>query len=64
MSIQDYILRMRGIADFLNSAGLIISDDELLLYILRGLSREYDPIVINLTSRQESIFLQEAQYML
>ena len=64
MSIQDYILRMRGIADFLNSAGLIISDDELLLYILRGLSSEYDPIMINLTSRQESIFLQEAQYML
>ena len=55
MSIQDYILRMKGIDDSLNSTGLIVFDDELLLYILGGLSSEYDPVVINLTSRHESI---------
>ena len=55
---------MRGIADSLNSTGLILSDDELLLYILGGLSIEYDPIVVNLTSRHEIVTLQEAEYML
>ena len=64
MSIQDYILRMKGIDDSLNSTGLIVFDDELLLYILGGLSSEYVPVVINLTSRHESITLQKAQYML
>ena len=64
MSIQDYILRMRGIADSLNSSGLVLSDDELLLYILGGLSSEYNSVVVNLTSRHESVSLQEAQYML
>ena len=64
LSIQDYILKMRGIADSLNSTGLILSDKELLLYILGGLGNEYDPVVINLTSRHESVSLQEAQYLL
>ena len=52
------------VANFLNFTGLIVSDDELLLSILRGLNSEYDPVVINLTSRHESVTLQEAQYML
>ena len=64
MSIQDYILRMRGITDSLNCTGLIVFDDELLLYILGGLRNEYDPVVINLTSRHEFVTLQDAQYML
>ena len=55
---------MRGIADSLNSTGLVITDDELLLYILGGLSSEYDSVVVNLTSRHESVSLQEVQYML
>ena len=55
---------MRGIADSLNSIGLIISYEELLLYILGGLSSKYDPVVVNLNSRHEYISLQEAQYML
>ena len=55
---------MRGIDDSLNSTGLVLSDDELLLYILWSLSSEYDPVLVNLTSRHESVSLQEAQYML
>ena len=41
-----------------------MTDDERLLYILRGLSSEYNPVVIHLTSRHESVTLQGAQYML
>ena len=64
MSVQDYILRVRGIADSLNSTSLVLIDDELLLYILGELSSENDPVVVNLTSRHESVSLQEAHYML
>ena len=51
MTIHDYFLKMRNIADTLASTGQLISDDELLLYVLGGLRSEYDPVVVNLTSR-------------
>ena len=41
---------MRNIADNLISIGTIISDDELVLYILRGLGHEYDFVIVNLTN--------------
>ena len=56
MTIHDYFLKMRGIADTLASTSQLISDDdELLLYILGALGSEYDPVVVNLTSRQDSM---------
>ena len=51
MTVHDYFLKMRTIADTLTFTGQSISDDELLLYILGGLGSEYDPVVVNLTSR-------------
>ena len=51
-SIEDYILKMKSLAMSLMAAGQQITDDELILYILGGL-----------TSR-ESITLQEVQYIL
>ena len=44
LSINDYFLKMRAIADTLTSTGQSISDDELLLYILGGLGSEYDQL--------------------
>ena len=32
--------------------------------MLGGLGSEYDPVVVNLTSRQDSVSLQEAQFLL
>ena len=64
MTVHDYFLKIRAIADTLLSTGQSISDDELLLYILGGLSSDYDPVVVNLTLRQDSVSLQEAQFLL
>lgn len=36
-SIDEYILKMRGVADYLSAASQLISDEELIIYILRGL---------------------------
>ena len=46
MTIPDYFLKMRNIADTLASTGQLISDGELLLYILGGLGLEYDFVVV------------------
>lgn len=55
---------MKSIAETLSAAGQFISDEELILYILGGLSQEYDPVVVNLTSRYDTLTLQEVQFML
>ena len=57
MTIHDYFLKIRGIADTLAFTGQSISDDELLLYVLGGLGSKYDPVVVNLTLRQDSVSL-------
>ena len=62
MSIADYIWKLRGIADTLSAAGQVIIDEELVMYILGGLNSEYDPAVINLTSRNADV--SQAQFLL
>lgn len=64
MSIEDYILKMRNLANSFIMAGQTISDEELILYVLRGLGFKYNFVVVNLTSRQDTITLQEAQFLL
>ncbi|KAL5793692.1 hypothetical protein ACOSP7_002286 [Xanthoceras sorbifolium] len=62
-SINDYILKVKGIGDGLRSAGQAIFDRDLLLNVLNGLGHEYDPVVV-LGSQQHRVTLHEAQYML
>lgn len=38
MTIEEYMLKMKGFADNLNSAGQNISDDELVLYVREDLA--------------------------
>ena len=55
---------MNNIADNLGSVGSVITDDELILYILGGLGKEYESVVVNLTIRSNKISLQEVQFAL
>ncbi|PON73207.1 hypothetical protein PanWU01x14_060480 [Parasponia andersonii] len=64
MSINDYILKMKSISENLSTAGQYILDKELILYILGGLSQDYDFVVVNLTSHCANLTLQEVQFML
>lgn len=64
LSIHDYMLKMRSLAKNMSAAGQLISDDELILYILGGLGHEYDSVVVNLTSRHDQVTLPEVQFML
>ena len=57
------LLQVKTNANALITAGQQISDDELILYILGGLSLKFDSVVVNVTSL-DSITLQEVQFML
>ena len=54
---------MRGFANGLLSVGQVITDKELILYILEGLGSDYETDVVNLTSR-ENVTIREVQLML
>ncbi|XP_031271409.1 uncharacterized protein LOC116129821 [Pistacia vera] len=68
LTVSEYVKKMKGIAESLSSSGQIVSDEEVLQYVLDGLGPEFDAVVVNLTSRIESKFdsitLQEAQFLL
>lgn len=36
LSIEEYFLKMRGFADQLSAIGQIITDEDLMMYILAG----------------------------
>ena len=63
MSIEDYVLKMKSFAHELMSAGQLIPDDELALYILGGLGPKHESVTVNLTSK-DSVTLLESQFML
>ncbi|KAL5749214.1 hypothetical protein ACOSP7_023817 [Xanthoceras sorbifolium] len=62
-SINNYILKVRGIGDGLRSVGQAVSDRDFLFNVLNDLGHEYHPVVL-LVSQQHGITLHEAQYML
>ena len=51
--MSEYLSKMRTYFDLLGSVGCRISDGEQILYILGGLSQEYDPAVCAVTSRSD-----------
>ena len=60
-SMAEYFTRMKGLADDMASAGKKLDNDEIVSYILMGLGEEFDPVVTSVSSRADSISLQELQ---
>ena len=50
---------MKGLADDMASAGKKLEDEELISYILTGLSEDFDPVVSAVAVRAEPITVQE-----
>lgn len=59
LSIADYYSRMKIIVDNLITAGILITNEELTLYLLGGLGSEYDLVVVNVTARNILPTLEE-----
>ncbi|KAL5848597.1 hypothetical protein ACOSQ4_006610 [Xanthoceras sorbifolium] len=46
------------------AAGQIISEQDLVAYILEGLGLEFDPVICNIAFKKDEITLQDAQFFL
>jgi hypothetical protein len=58
-SISEYYSKMKGLANDMASAGKKIEDEELISYMLTGLSEDYDPVVSAVAARVEPITVAE-----
>jgi gag-polypeptide of LTR copia-type len=59
LSMQAYLDQKRSLADRLHMIGCPISDADLHLFILHGLSIEYDSLVVSLNSRSDAVSFNE-----
>ena len=64
MSMNEYLLKKKSLLDALASAGNDIFEDDHILYILSGLNADYDAFVISVTTRTESMKIQDVCVML
>ncbi|KAL5784152.1 hypothetical protein ACOSQ2_006544 [Xanthoceras sorbifolium] len=60
LKISDYIVKIKDVTDALMAAGQVITEHDLVAYILGGLGLEFDPIVCNIASKKSKITLQDA----
>lgn len=60
--MANYLLRMKNIADTRSTINHPVSKKGLILYVLYGLTVEYDLVAINLTSKQDVISFEEVQF--
>jgi len=58
-SISGYFQKAQGFAHLLAAIGKPIDNSELIFHILAGLGAEYDPLVTSVTTRQDSISLND-----
>ena len=58
-SIAEYYSKMKGLADDMASAGKKLEDQELISYILTGLSKDFDPVVSVVAVCAKPITIQE-----
>ncbi|KAJ4722439.1 Retrovirus-related Pol polyprotein from transposon TNT 1-94 [Melia azedarach] len=59
MSVNDYYLKMKSLVEDLRCAGNEVSEEEHVMFLMEGLGPEYDPVVVNITSRERKLPLQE-----
>ncbi|KAL5764667.1 hypothetical protein ACOSQ2_017261 [Xanthoceras sorbifolium] len=59
MSINEYVMKMKGFSKDLAAAGQLLSTNDVVSSVLGGLGHEYDPVVVTITAKQSYISLQE-----
>jgi hypothetical protein len=56
-SADEYVAKMKTLADEMASAGKKLDDEELISYILAGLDYEYNSLVSSIAARVEPVTL-------
>ncbi|KAL5803075.1 hypothetical protein ACOSQ4_031380 [Xanthoceras sorbifolium] len=62
-SISDFVLKLKNIGDALLEAGEDVSERDLLLALMNGVSHEYDSVVVLISSQQHTMPLDDAQFL-
>ncbi|XP_042007255.1 uncharacterized protein LOC121755891 isoform X1 [Salvia splendens] len=62
--MKDYLSKMKTCCDLLGATGCRIEEEDQILYILGGLGREYDSVVVTVTSKAESSTVQDVSALL
>ncbi|KAK6131406.1 hypothetical protein DH2020_034849 [Rehmannia glutinosa] len=64
MCMREYLSKIKGCCDVLAAAGEAISDKDQVIYILGGLSSDYNSVVVSVTSRHVPCTLMELHALL
>lgn len=62
--MRDYLDKDKMCCDLLGSAGCRVLDEDQILHILAGLGKEYDPVVVTITSKADSWSVQDMSTLL
>ncbi|BAF18023.1 Os05g0527300 [Oryza sativa Japonica Group] len=59
LSINEYVSKMKALADEMTAAGKIVDDDDLISYIIAGLDDTYEPVISTIVGK-DTMTLGEA----
>nr|ABF94964.1 retrotransposon protein, putative, Ty1-copia subclass [Oryza sativa Japonica Group] len=51
LSINEYVSKMKTLADEMTAAGKVVDDDDLVLYIIAGLDDTYEPVISTIVGK-------------
>ncbi|OMO79651.1 hypothetical protein CCACVL1_13538 [Corchorus capsularis] len=64
LSISDYLQKLKTVVDNLAIADHPVSDQDLILQILAGLGPEYDSLVVSVSTRSETVTMDDLHSLL
>ena len=64
MSMIDYIIKIKGAADNLAAIGELVSEQDHIMNLLRGLGSDYNAVVTTMNIRDDKISLKVVHNML
>jgi hypothetical protein len=57
LSVIDYFIRVKCLANTLVAIRRLLEDEELIAYLVRGLSSDYDPLITSITTRMDILLV-------
>lgn len=64
MQMNEYLLKIKHLADMLGYAGHIVSVEDHIIHILSGLSIEYNVIVMIVNVKRENYTVSKVSFLL
>ncbi|KAK1581862.1 hypothetical protein Q3G72_009741 [Acer saccharum] len=62
-TISEFVMKIKAINDSLAASSELVSDKDLIMSLLNGLGHEYDSFVTLISSQQNTMVLEDAQFL-